>query len=139
MRNEMQTEGTEAMLDLRTGKETVADCLGDTCCGRKGSELRRRNSDTIMSNKGDGPTVRWLCWGVGVKLRATRAPREHVACWEYTGRHYFEHTSMLPVGGHLSDQTLLSPPILLLLWKDLCIPLTPADLKQNGTCTKPIV
>lgn len=64
MRNEMQTEGTEAMLDLRTGKEMVADCLGDTRCGRKGSELRRRNSDKIMSNKGDGPTVRWFCWGL---------------------------------------------------------------------------
>lgn len=87
------------MLDLRSGKEMVADCLGDTRCRRKGSELRRRNSDKIMSSKSDGPTVRWLCWGVGVRLRATRAPGEHVACWEYPGRQDFEHTSMLPVGG----------------------------------------
>jgi len=40
MRNEMWMEGTGMMLDLRTGKEIVADCLGDDCHGRKGSELR---------------------------------------------------------------------------------------------------
>lgn len=28
-------------------------------------------------------------------------PQEkHMTCWEYVGRQYFEHTSMLPVGGH---------------------------------------
>ena len=57
-------------------------------------------SDKIVSNKSDGPTVRRLCRGVDVRLRATRAPGEHVACWEYIGRQYFEHTSTLPVGGH---------------------------------------
>lgn len=36
----------------------------------------------------------------------------------------------------LGHQTLLSNASCFFLWKDLCIPLSPADLEQSGNCTK---
>lgn len=58
-------------------------------------------SDKTVSTIIDGPSLIHLCQGIYMYVGDGTAmvPGEHVASWEYLGRQYFVHTSILPADG----------------------------------------